>query len=542
MNAIAAQRAEPAAEAPALPPALVAQLPAAGAPWRLDGERFSGAEMQRWRVLLVRGADGSRRVLADRPPEPLLWQAVEVRVDAAVAWQRCETGLLDAALQAAAQAIRALDLVRDDEDAGAGSAAAAADMGVELSAARLGEDAHPVVKLLDATLYDALQAGASDIHVECEPGGARVLYRVDGLLGLVHRIEGRAPTEQLVSRLKVMGELDIGERRLPQDGRFKLRLPQREVDFRLSILPGVHGEDAVVRVLDRAQLERAHGALTLAALGLDSGVQRAVRALAQAPHGMLLVAGPTGSGKTTTLYAALVETRREGEKTITIEDPVEYLLPGALQIPVNERKGLGFARGLRSVLRHDPDRILVGEIRDAETAEIAFQAALTGHVVYSTVHANGALEVIGRFTHMGLDPYHVVSALNGVLAQRPQLPHVRRPAVLRAVQRRFCHDLPARFGHEAQGLASLDPPDEPVGPGFRRDIVLQEESVLLRHLPVEGKEGRLVPPLDRADRERRPIPEGERFREPFEHHGGSPSFPWRRWTAHTRGPCAGPAC
>jgi general secretion pathway protein E len=220
------------------------------------------------------------------------------------------------------------------------------------------------------------------------------------------------------SRLKVMAELDIGARRLPQDGRFKLRAQGRDVDFRLSIMPSVHGEDAVVRVLDRAAVEQGQGSLTLASLGFDEARCQQIRQLARMPHGMLLVTGPTGSGKTTTLYAAITEIHEGSEKFITIEDPVEYELQGVVQIPVNERKGLTFARGLRSILRHDPDRVLVGEIRDAETAQIAVQAALTGHLVFSTVHANHAFDVIGRFMHMGLDLYNVVSALNAVLAQR----------------------------------------------------------------------------------------------------------------------------
>jgi general secretion pathway protein E len=245
-----------------------------------------------------------------------------------------------------------------------------------------------------------------------------VRLRIDGVMLALRRIEGSALAEQIVSRLKVMAELDIGERRLPQDGRFKLRLAAREIDFRLSIMPSVFGEDAVVRVLDRAALEQGAGPLTLQALGFEPALREAITAVARRPHGMLLVTGPTGSGKTTTLYAAIGATQSGREKLITIEDPVEYQLSGVLQVPVNEKKGLTFARGLRSILRHDPDRVMVGEIRDAETAQIAVQAALTGHLVFSTVHANNAFEVIGRFMHMGLDLYNVVSALEAVLAQR----------------------------------------------------------------------------------------------------------------------------
>ena len=274
------------------------------------------------------------------------------------------------------------------------------------------------MRLLDAVLFDALKDGASDIHFETQPRGAEVRLRIDGVLQAMRHIDGAALAEQMVSRLKVMAELDIGERRLPQDGRFKLRALGREVDFRLSIMPSVFGEDAVVRVLDRGRLAAEGSALTLASLGFAPALRQAVLALARAPHGMLLVTGPTGSGKTTTLYATITEVQTGGEKIITIEDPVEYQLAGVVQIPVNDRKGLGFARGLRSILRHDPDRVMVGEIRDAETAQIAVQAALTGHGVYSTVHANSAFDVIGRFMHMGLDLYNVVAALNAVLAQR----------------------------------------------------------------------------------------------------------------------------
>ena len=290
------------------------------------------------------------------------------------------------------------------------------------------------MRLLDAVLFDALQDGASDIHLETQARGARLRLRIDGVMHLMRQVDGAALAEQMVSRLKVMAELDIGERRLPQDGRFKLRLQGREVDFRLSIMPSVFGEDAVVRVLDRSAVvylsghhsspdgsqasDPGNAPLTLAALGFAPPMRQALLALARAPHGMLLVTGPTGSGKTTTLYAAITEILSGREKIITIEDPVEYQLPGVVQIPVNEKKGLGFARGLRSILRHDPDRVMVGEIRDAETAQIAVQAALTGHGVFSTVHANSAFDVIGRFMHMGLDLYNVVSALNAVLAQR----------------------------------------------------------------------------------------------------------------------------
>jgi general secretion pathway protein E len=231
-------------------------------------------------------------------------------------------------------------------------------------------------------------------------------------------VPGVEVAEQVISRIKVMSELDIAERRVPQDGRFKARREGREIDFRVSVMPSVFGEDAVLRILDRRALSDQLKGLTLDALGFDAEIRDRMRQLSAEPYGMLLVTGPTGSGKTTSLYATITEVNKGLDKIITIEDPVEYQLPGVLQIPVNEQKGLTFARGLRSILRHDPDRIMVGEIRDPETAEIAVQSALTGHLVYTTVHANNAFDVIGRFMHMGVDPYNLVSALNAVLAQR----------------------------------------------------------------------------------------------------------------------------
>ncbi|MBK8120767.1 MAG: type II/IV secretion system protein [Sulfuritalea sp.] len=288
----------------------------------------------------------------------------------------------------------------------------------EISFARLDETSSPVVRLFNSTLYDALGLGASDIHLESGASGLIVKYRIDGVLGEVGRTEGIEFTEKVLSRIKVMAELDITERRIPQDGRFKVRIRERDVDFRVSIMPSVFGEDAVIRILDKENLSDQLSGLTLDHLGFDASTLAIIRRLAREPHGMLLVTGPTGSGKTTSLYAALSEINDGHDKIITIEDPVEYHLAGVLQIPVNERKGLTFARGLRSILRHDPDKIMVGEIRDAETAQIAVQAALTGHLVFSTVHANNVFDVLGRFEHMQVDPYSLVSALNGIVAQR----------------------------------------------------------------------------------------------------------------------------
>jgi general secretion pathway protein E len=287
-----------------------------------------------------------------------------------------------------------------------------------LSFASVSEAASPAVKLVNSTLYDALKAGASDVHLESTAGGLSVKYRVDGVLDHAASVSGIEVAEQVISRLKVLAELDIAERRVPQDGSFRVEAGGREIDLRVSIMPSIHGEDAVIRILDKRAMIEAYGSLTLEALGFDAPSLVSLRMLAEEAYGMLLVTGPTGSGKTTTLYAALTEIHNGRDKIITIEDPVEYQLPGILQIPVNEKKGLTFAKGLRSILRHDPDKIMVGEIRDKETAEIAVQSALTGHLVLTTVHANNVFDVFGRFTHMGIDPYAFVSALNGIWAQR----------------------------------------------------------------------------------------------------------------------------
>jgi len=287
-----------------------------------------------------------------------------------------------------------------------------------LSFASVSESGSPAVKVVNSTLYDALKAGASDIHLESTAGGLAVKYRIDGVLDHATTVGGVELAEHIISRIKVLAELDIAERRVPQDGSFRVEAGGREIDLRVSIMPSIHGEDAVIRILDKRAMIEAYGALTLEALGFDAPSLVTLRGLAQEAYGMLLVTGPTGSGKTTTLYAALTEIHNGREKIITIEDPVEYQLPGILQIPVNEKKGLTFAKGLRSILRHDPDKIMVGEIRDRETAEIAVQSALTGHLVLTTVHANNVFDVFGRFTHMGIDPYAFVSALNGIWAQR----------------------------------------------------------------------------------------------------------------------------
>ncbi|WP_236192647.1 MULTISPECIES: GspE/PulE family protein [Pseudomonas] len=287
-----------------------------------------------------------------------------------------------------------------------------------LSLTSISEDQSKVVKLVNSTLYDALKQHASDIHLGMTGQGLVIKYRIDGVLNGAGKASGSAFADQVISRIKVMAELDIGEKRVPQDGRFKVAIGERQIDFRVSIMPSIFGEDAVLRVLDKQDLSDRVSGVQLQALGFAEQTLCALRRLACEPYGMILVTGPTGSGKTTTLYAMLSEINHGVDKIITIEDPVEYQLPGVLQIPVNEKKGLTFARGLRSILRHDPDKILVGEIRDPDTAQIAVQSALTGHLVFTTIHANNVFDVIGRFSQMQVDPYSFVSALNAVLAQR----------------------------------------------------------------------------------------------------------------------------
>ncbi len=299
-----------------------------------------------------------------------------------------------------------------------GNGAPERDVAAVISYASATQDASAAVKVVNSTLYDALKTGASDIHLESTTEGLSVRYRIDGMLDDVASVKGEELAEQIISRVKVLAELDIAERRVPQDGSFRVRSGARDIDLRISVMPSVHGEDAVIRILDKQAMVRATGALNLDALGMDAESMKTLRGLLEQPYGMLLVTGPTGSGKTTTLYAALSEIDQRRDKIITIEDPVEYQIKGILQIPVNDKKGLTFARGLRSILRHDPDKIMVGEIRDQETAEIAVQAALTGHLVLTSVHANNVFDVFSRFTHMHIDPYAFASALNGIWAQR----------------------------------------------------------------------------------------------------------------------------
>ncbi len=288
----------------------------------------------------------------------------------------------------------------------------------QLTVEKMTADASPVIRLVDTTIYTALQRRASDIHIETQDDAVHVKYRIDGVLQPAMRPIAKQFHSSIISRIKVMAELDIAEKRVPQDGRFKLRMPGKTIDFRVSIMPSVHGEDSVIRILDKESISEQFTELRLDILGFPEAELKRFRKYIAEPYGMVLVTGPTGSGKTTTLYAALSEIKSIEDKIITIEDPVEYQLKGITQIPINEKKGLTFARGLRSILRHDPDKIMVGEIRDNETAQIAINSALTGHLVFTTVHANNVLDVLGRFLNMGVEAYQFVSALNCVLAQR----------------------------------------------------------------------------------------------------------------------------
>ncbi len=302
-----------------------------------------------------------------------------------------------------------LDVIREEETAGE-------DLSLEHLVQE--RDTSPMIRLVDSIIFSGLERRASDIHIESRDNAVAVKFRIDGVLQEAMPPLAREFQSNLITRIKVMAELDIAERRVPQDGRFRVRYRSRAIDFRVSIMPSIHGEDAVLRILDKESLSAKFRQLRLDVLGFSERELKRLRRFIREPYGMVLVTGPTGSGKTTTLYAALSEIKTDEDKIITVEDPVEYQIRGITQVPVNEKKGLTFARGLRSILRHDPDKIMVGEIRDNETAQIAIQSALTGHLVFTTVHANHVVDVLSRFLNMGVEPYNFVSALNCILAQR----------------------------------------------------------------------------------------------------------------------------
>jgi general secretion pathway protein E len=385
--------------------------------WSPQFPRMSFSECARRRCALLHAETGQQQFVITDPFDTDM-----------VAWARSRFGALDVALVSAETfdawlahceaGLSAMESVSLGVDATKPMAAVQLSGAKMLSLREMGNDDSPAVRFVNSTLYDALKAGASDVHLEGDPSGLAVKFRLDGVLTALRRVDSPELAAQTISRIKVMAQLDIAEGRVPQDGRLQILYAGRAIDVRVSIMPSIHGEDAVLRILDRQHLAESLAGLSLAKLGFDQGAAETIRRLCKKPHGMFLVTGPTGSGKTTTLYAAITETHQSRDKVITIEDPVEYQLAGVLQIPVNERKGLTFARGLRSILRHDPDKILVGEIRDAETAQIAVHAALTGHLVFTTVHANSAFDVVGRFSQFGIDAYTFGSAINGILAQR----------------------------------------------------------------------------------------------------------------------------
>ena len=360
-------------------------------------------------TLMVAMADPSQLHLTDELAL-LLGKKLQIKV--------ATTSQIDDLLKRTEQSQRVLDqategftlqVVHDDEDS---------DENISMDKLTRDSGVSPVVRLVDTVIFTALERRASDIHIETRSTEVVVKYRIDGVLQYALQPLAKEWHATILSRIKVMSELDIAERRVPQDGRFRVRYKGRFVDFRVSIMPSVHGEDAVLRVLDKETLSEKFRNLTLDVVGFDGPDKVRFRRYIQEPYGMVLVTGPTGSGKTTTLYAAINEIKNDEDKIITIEDPVEYQVRGITQIPVNEKKGLTFARGLRSILRHDPDKIMVGEIRDQETAQIAINSALTGHLVFTTVHANNVTDVIGRFINMGVEPYNFVSALNCIMAQR----------------------------------------------------------------------------------------------------------------------------
>ncbi len=379
-------------------------------------EGISYPDADRRNVVVGRDAKGRLWCVLDDPFDQARIDWAENRIGVPFTFALGVAEEIRAFLKRHESSLRAIETALPD--AGLEGAARVDSTAEDLSIRRISEDASPVVRIVNSLLYDALKAQASDIHLESDAGGMAIKYRIDGVLDAAGRIEEISTGEQAISRIKVLAELDIAEKRVPQDGRFQVRIDGRDIDLRVSIMPAVHGEDAVVRVLDKQHLADEARSLRFESLGFEPQTVKTLRELSRLPYGLLLATGPTGSGKTTTLYAALSEVNTGKDKIVTIEDPVEYQLPGIVQIPVNEKRGLSFSRGLRSILRHDPDKIMVGEIRDSETAQIAVQAALTGHLVFTSVHANSVFDVIGRMLHIGVDPFNLVAALNGIVAQR----------------------------------------------------------------------------------------------------------------------------
>ena len=387
--------------------------------FRLDYELFHSIPqdfMVKYNFIPEKREGGALSIIVAQPETFAVWDELELLLGEPLRLKVADAGAIKEMLEKGESSQRILEEATEDfrlqlisED----------EQGEEsLSIDRIAADTSPIIKLIDSIVFNAIQRRASDIHVETREKQVHIKYRIDGILYPAMEPIDKRHHSTILSRIKVMSELDIAEKRIPQDGRFKLRIQGRTIDFRVSIMPTVHGEDCVIRILDKESLNEEFKNLRLDILGFDPETLKKMRKFISEPYGMVLVTGPTGSGKTTTLYACLSEIQTVEDKIITIEDPVEYQLKGITQIPVNEKKGLTFARGLRSILRHDPDKIMVGEIRDEETAQIAIQSALTGHLVFTTVHANNVVDVIGRFLNMNVELYNFVSALNCVLAQR----------------------------------------------------------------------------------------------------------------------------
>src|ERR1700677_3799197 len=382
-------------------------------------KKFSPELMFRYKfVPLEETADGRLAIAIADPSQLMMIDEISLLLQKRIVTKVATLKQIDNILTKTEQSQRVLEeasegfqIIREDENTGA-------EETLTIDKLTGAGDTSPIIRLVDTTIFTALQRRASDIHIETRDDSVVIKFRIDGVLTQAMPPIGKEHHSTVISRIKVMSELDISERRVPQDGRFRVKYNGRAIDFRVSIMPSIHGEDAVLRVLDKESMSEKFRTLTLEVVGFDEDDLRKFRRYIKEPYGMVLVTGPTGSGKTTTLYAAVNEIKTDEDKIITIEDPVEYQLRGITQIPVNEKKGLTFARGLRSILRHDPDKIMVGEIRDTETAQIAIQSALTGHLVFTTVHANNACDVIGRFSHMGVNLYSFVSALNCVMAQR----------------------------------------------------------------------------------------------------------------------------
>src|ERR1700733_3886090 len=382
-------------------------------------KKFTPELMFRYKfVPLEETADGKLAIAIADPSQLMMIDEISLLLQKRIVTKVATLKQIDDILKKTEQSQRVLEeasegspIIREDENTGV-------EETLTIDKLTAGGDTSPIIRLVDTTIFTALQRRASDIHIETRDDSVMIKFRTDGVRTQAMPPIGKEHHSTVISRIKVMSELDISERRVPQDGRFRVKYNGRAIDFRVSIMPSIHGEDAVLRVLDKESMSEKFKSLTLDVVGFDEDDLRRFRRYIKEPYGMVLVTGPTGSGKTTTLYAAVNEIKTDEDKIITIEDPVEYQLRGITQIPVNEKKGLTFARGLRSILRHDPDKIMVGEIRDTETAQIAINSALTGHLVFTTVHANNVVDVLGRFLNMGVEAYNFVSALNCILAQR----------------------------------------------------------------------------------------------------------------------------